>query len=202
MSLWRGAEPLILASASASRQLLLQNAGLTFQTVPAALDERLEQQRSGLTEPGAAAASLAAAKARHVARNFGGHWVLGADQTLSLGDVVFSKPKDRTEAFDQLKRLAGKRHELHSALAVVRNDDVVWQTVAIAHLRMRPLSDQVINGYLDAAGDKVTTSVGAYQVEGLGVHLFERIDGEHSTILGLPLLPLLDFLRRQGLLAF
>lgn len=201
MTLWRSDKPLLLASRSASRQMLLENAGIPFEAVPADIDEREIQQGSKLTRPGEVAELLAALKALHAANHFHLRWILGADQTLALGDTIFSKPAGRPEAFRQLKRLSGKTHELHSALAIVRHDDVVWRSVTVARLTMRALSDEAINKYLDEAGDKVTTSVGAYQLEGLGVHLFEKIEGDHFTILGLPLLPLLDFLRSQGLLA-
>ena len=202
MNLWRGARPLVLASRSPSRQQLLQNAGIGCRVVPADLDERLIQQQSGLSRPGPIAALLASAKALHVAKDVGGDWILGADQTLALGEDVFAKPEGRADAESQLMRLAGRTHELHSALAVVRNGETIWETVVVARLAMRALSEHEIAGYLNAAGDKVMTTVGAYQLEGLGAHLFERIDGDHFTILGLPLLPLLDFLRRQSLLAF
>jgi nucleoside triphosphate pyrophosphatase len=201
MTLWRGDKPLVLASRSPSRQQLLKNAGIDFQVAPADLDERAVQDQSGLSKPGLVAVLLASSKAAHGVKNFPGHFVLGADQTLALDDSLFSKPSGRVEAGQQLKRLSGRTHELHSALALARDGDMVWQTVTSARLTMRTLSDAAIATYLDAAGDKVTTSVGAYQVEGLGIHLFERIEGDHFTILGLPLLPLLDFLRRQGLLA-
>src|SRR5262249_54279327 len=163
--------------------------------------ERELQRRSGLTRPGEVATLLAEAKALRVAMGLRDRWVLGADQTLSLGNETFSKPEGRKDASAQLKRLAGKTHELHSALALVDRGNLVWRSVTVARLTMRALSDAQIEKYLDEAGDKVTSSVGAYQFEGLGVHLFEAIDGDHFTILGLPLLPLLDFLRSQGLLA-
>ena len=201
MSLWRSDKPLLLASRSASRQMLLRNAGIPFEAVPADIDEREIERGAELKTPGEIAELLATLKAVHVANHFHLRWILGADQTLSLGDKIFSKPAGRADAFKQLKQLAGKTHELHSALAMVRHEDVVWRSVSVARLTMRALSDAQIEKYLDAAGDKVTTSVGAYQLEGLGVHLFEQIDGDHFTILGLPLLPLLDFLRSQGLLA-
>jgi septum formation protein len=201
MTLWRGERPLVLASRSASRQLLLRNAGIDFRIAPADLDERLIEERSTLTRPSAVAALLACSKALHVAKDFGSDWIVGADQTLALGGGIFAKPSSRAEAAGQLKRLAGQTHALHSALAVVHAGDVVWETVTEARLKMRALSDEAIEAYLDAAGDAVTATVGAYQLEGLGVHLFERVEGDHFTILGLPLLPLLDFLRRQSLLA-
>jgi len=201
MTLWSGDKPLVLASRSPARQQLLRNAGIDFQAAPADLDERAIQDQAGVTKPGLVAVLLANSKAAHVAKQFPGHLVLGADQTLALDDSLFAKPAGRAEAGQQLKRLSGRTHELHSALALVRDGDLVWETVTSARLTMRTLSDAAIANYLDAAGDKVTTSVGAYQIEGLGIHLFERIDGDHFTILGLPLLPLLDFLRRQGLLA-
>jgi septum formation protein len=201
MTLWRSDKPLLLASRSPSRQMLLREAGIPFEAVPANIDEREIEREARLSKPGEIAALLAEVKALEIADHFHMRWILGADQTLSLGDEVFSKPTGRAEAFRQLKQLAGKTHELHSALAMVRHEDVVWRSVTAARLKMRALSDDTINKYLDEAGDKVTSSVGAYQLEGLGVHLFEKIDGDHFTILGLPLLPLLDFLRGQGLLA-
>jgi len=202
MTLWRGEQPLILASQSASRQMLLGNAGIAFEAIPAAVDERATQERSGLTLPREIAALLARAKALEVARRHPGRFVIGADQTLALGERLFNKPAGRDQAAQQLRALAGRTHELHSAVAVARDGDVLFEDVSVARLAMRALSDAAISVYLDAAGAKVTTSVGAYQLEGLGIHLFERIDGDHFTILGLPLLPLLGFLRRQGLLAF
>ncbi|WP_315838585.1 Maf family protein [Bradyrhizobium prioriisuperbiae] len=201
MTLWRGATPLILASQSRSRQILLQNAGLDFEAIPADIDERVIQQSSGLTAPGDIAQVLASEKAAAVARHHPGRLVIGADQTLALGERLFNKPAGRAGAFDQLQALAGHMHELHSAIAVVRDNTVLFAHVSVARMTMRPLSEAQISAYLDAAGDVVTTSVGAYQLEKLGVHLFSRIEGDHFTILGLPLLPLLDFLRNQGLLA-
>jgi septum formation protein len=201
MTLWRSDEPLLLASRSNSRQMLLREAGIPFEAVPADIDERGIQKASGLIDPGTIARTLAALKAEHVAEHFHMRWILGADQTLSLGGKLFSKPAGRKDAFKQLRQLAGKTHELHSGLAIVRHEDVVWHSVSVARLTMRPLTDAQIEKYLDEAGDKVTASVGAYQLERLGVHLFDKVEGDHFTILGLPLLPLLDFLRSQGLLA-
>jgi septum formation protein len=202
MTLWRGDKPLILASQSQSRQALLHNAGLDFEAVPSAIDERVIQQQSGLAAPDRIAALLAREKALDVARRQPGGFVVGADQTLALGERLFNKPTGRDQAAQQLRALAGVSHVLHSAVAVVRDGDVLFEHVALARLTMRTLSDEEISAYLDAAGAKVTTSVGAYQLESLGIHLFEQIDGDHFTILGLPLLPLLGFLRQQGLLAF
>jgi septum formation protein len=119
---------------------------------------------------------------------------------LALGDRLFSKPTGRVEAAEQLRALAGKIHELHSAVAVVHDGKILFETTVIARMSMRQLSGSEIRSYLDEAGDAVTSSVGAYQLEGLGVHLFERIEGDHFTILGLPLLQLLAFLRRERLL--
>ena len=130
-----------------------------------------------------------------------GRVVVGADQTLALKERMFSKPAGRTQASEQLRALAGATHELHSAIAIVRNSEILFEHVAVARMTMRKLSNEAIERYLDAAGAAVTTSVGAYQLEGLGVHLFERIEGDHFTILGLPLLPLLDALRKQALVA-
>ena len=129
-----------------------------------------------------------------------GRYVIGADQTLALGNRLFSKPSGRTQAAEQLRALAGNTHELYSAVAVVREGKILFSEVAVARMSMRALKGAEIEAYLDQAGDAVTSSVGAYQLEGLGVHLFERIAGDHFTVLGLPLLPLLAFLRSERLL--
>jgi septum formation protein len=200
MTLWRGSDPLILASQSRARQALLANAGLQFETLPADIDERALQQGSKLSAPGEIAGLLACEKARWVSARKAGHYVIGADQTLALGNRLFNKPDGRAAAAEQLRTLSGQTHDLHSAIAVVRDGKLVFETVAIARMSMRPLSGHDIRTYLDEAGEAVTSSVGAYQLEGLGVHLFERIEGDHFTILGLPLLPLLAFFRRERLI--
>ena len=200
MTLWRGTNPLILASQSRARQLLLANAGIAFEAVPAVLDERSVQERSGLSAPDEIAGLLAREKALAVASQRSDRLVVGADQTLALGHRLFSKPGDSTQAAEQLRALAGQTHELHSAVAVARGHKILFQAASIARMTMRPLSADEIRGYLDEAGDAATSSVGAYQLEKLGVHLFERIEGDHFTILGLPLLPLLAFFRGEGLL--
>ncbi len=201
MTLWLGSQPPILASQSRARRTLLGNAGLACEAIPAAIDERAIQNASGLTSPGAIAVHLAQAKALDVSLRHAGRLVIGADQTLALGDRLFSKPSGRAEAAEQLRALSGQVHHLHSAVTVVRDGETLFAETAVARMTMRPLAGEAIRVYLDAAGDGVLSSVGAYQLEGLGVHLFEAIDGDHFTILGLPLLPLLAFLRRQKLLA-
>ena len=158
------------------------------------------QKNSGLTLPGEIAGLLAREKALFVSSKNPGRTVIGADQTLALGERLFSKPSGRAQAAEQLRLLAGNSHALHSAVAVARDGKIVFADVSVATLTMRKLSDSEIEAYLDAAGEAVTSSVGAYQLEGLGVHLFERIEGDHFTILGLPLLPLLAFLRSERLL--
>jgi septum formation protein len=200
MTLWRGKDQLILASQSRARQMLLTNAGIAFEAVPADIDERAVQQASGLTAPSDIAALLAREKALWVSSRQVSKYVIGADQTLALGDRLFSKPAGRAQAAEQLRALAGRAHELHSAIAVARDGKILFAEIAIARMTMRPLDEAGIDAYLDAAGEAVTSSVGTYQLEGLGVHLFERIEGDHFTILGLPLLPLLAFLRSEQLL--
>jgi septum formation protein len=200
MTIWRGKQPLILASQSIARQGLLASAGIAFEAITADIDERGLQQSSGLTSPDEIAALLARAKALFVSSSHPGRFVIGADQTLALGERLFSKPSGRAQAAEQLRALAGRTHELHSAIAVACDAGILFADVSIARMTMRPLDDAAISAYLDAAGDAVTTSVGAYQLEGFGVHLFERIEGDHFTILGLPLLPLLEFLRCRQLL--
>jgi nucleoside triphosphate pyrophosphatase len=202
MTLWQGKTPLILASQSRARQALLANAGLEFEVMAAEIDERAVQQASDLSAPSDIAGLLAREKALWVSTRRPGRSVIGADQTLALGPRLLNKPAGRAQAADQLRDLAGRTHELHSAVAVARDGKVTFETVAVARMTMRPLSGAEIQAYLDAAGEAVTTSVGAYQLEGLGVHLFERVDGDHFTILGLPLLPLFAYLRSEGLVAF
>ena len=201
MSIWRGNDPLILASQSRARQMLLANAGMRFDAIPADIDERAVQRDSGLVAPGAVASLLAREKALDVSGLRPGRHVVGADQTLALGNRLFSKPSGRAEAAEQLRALAGGTHELHSAIAVACDGKLLFEDVSVARMTMRRLGTSEIDAYLDQAGEAVTTSVGAYQLEGLGVHLFERIEGDHFTILGLPLLPLLTFLRGEKLLA-
>jgi septum formation protein len=200
MTIWRGSQPLILASQSRARRMLLANAGLQCEAIPAEIDERAIQQQSGLQRPADVAALLALEKARAVAAIHPNRIVLGADQTLALGDRLFNKPAGRIEAAAQLRALSGKTHELHSAIALIGAGAAPYQGVSVARMTMRRLTDDGIEKYLDAAGAAVTTSVGAYQLEGLGVHLFERVEGDHFTILGLPLLLLLPVLRDQGLI--
>jgi septum formation protein len=200
MTLWRGKHPLILASQSRARQALLANAGINVEVVAAAIDERAVQRASSLSAPGDIAALLAREKAVSVSSRHAGRLVVGADQTLALGKRLFSKPVSRDHAAEQLRALAGRSHELHSAVAVARDDKILFADVASARMTMRRLSEAEIEAYLDEAGEAVTSSVGAYELEGLGVHLFERIDGDHFTILGLPLLQLLAYLRRERLL--
>ena len=201
MTLWRGPKTLVLASQSRARQMLLANAGIDFEIVPAEIDERTIQGTSKVSAPDGIAGLLAREKALWVSQRKPGHYVVGADQTLALGDRLFNKPGDRTAAAEQIRALSGQTHALHSAIAVAIDGGIVFETVAVARMTMRALGETDIAAYLDAAGEGVTHSVGAYQIEGLGIHLFERIEGDHFTILGLPLLPLIGFLRSQHLLA-
>jgi septum formation protein len=201
MSLWLAAQPLVLASRSVARRSLLEAAGIPIETSTVDLDERAIEAHSGDRSPSQVANLLAEKKACAAAAQWPGRIVIGADQTLALGTLRFNKPRDRASARDQLRTLAGRSHELHSAVAVACDRQVLFGTVQSARLTMRAMSDQFIESYLDTVGSQALTSVGSYQLEGLGIHLFERIEGDHFTILGLPLLPLLTFLRRFGLLA-
>ena len=198
---WCPTEPLILASGSRTRRDLLAGAGLPIKAVPAAIDERAVEAEAGALPPASLALHLARAKARAVAARHPGRVVLGADQVLECDGAVLHKPADRAAAAGHLARLQDRTHALHSAVALVHGtgEDGFVET---ARLTMRPLDDAAIDAYLELAGPAVTTSVGAYQLEALGIHLFARIEGDHSTILGLPLLPLLARLRAMGLLTF
>lgn len=190
---------LILASQSSARQALLRGAKVEFETLPADIDEREIEQASRLSDAPAVAALLAKEKALHVGRAHPDAYVIGADQTLALGPRIFAKAEDRARARAQLKSLCGHTHELHSAVVVAKSDQILFQSVSTARMTMRSLNDAQVEAYLDLAGEAVTASVGGYQLEGAGVHLFERIEGDYFTILGLPLLPLLGFLRGLGL---
>lgn len=201
MTVWRGEKPLILASQSRARRMVLENAGLGVEAIPADIDERAVAAAAGFSDPAGIARELARAKAMAVAKHHADACVIGADQTLALGAQQFHKPAGRGEAAAQLKTLAGRTHALHSAVCVVDRNVIVFDHVASAYMTMRAMDDRAIEAYLGLAGDAVTTSVGAYQLEALGVHLFDKVDGDHFTILGLPLLPLLDFFRSEGLLA-
>ena len=201
MPLWLAAAPLVLASRSAVRRTLLEAAGVVIEVCPADVDERGLEAGAPLQAPVAIAAMLAREKALVVDRIKPGRLILGADQTLSLDGERFAKPADRAAARAQLRALSGRTHELYSAIAFVRDATVLFEYVGVARLTMRAFSDRFLDAYLDAVGDAATASVGAYQIEGLGVQLFERIDGDYFTVLGLPLTQALEFLRRQGCLA-
>ena len=201
MTLWIARKPLVLASKSPSRRRVLENAGISVDIHPADIDERAVEAAAGPSGPGEAAQLLARAKALAVSAALPGRLVLGADQTLALGQKRFSKPAGRAGAQAQLQELSGHAHELHSAFALARDGAILFEHCGVARLTMRSLSAAAIEHYLDAAGEAVSLSVGAYQIEGVGIQLFERIEGDYFTILGLPLLPLLDWLRRNGFVA-
>jgi septum formation protein len=195
------ATTVILASQSVARQQLLRNAQIDFEILPADIDERGLQNSSGLKDASKIADLLAQEKARHVSKLCAGRFVIGADQTMALGSRIFSKPVDRAAAEQQLRSLSGNTHHLHSAVAVAKDGEVLFTHIGTAQMTMRTLSNDHIARYLDLAGAAVTKSVGGYQLEDVGVHLFERIEGDYFTILGLPLLPLLGFLRSTKLTA-
>jgi septum formation protein len=201
--LWLAKTPLVLASKSTARQALLRAAGIPFDIIAAAIDERAVE--APLRAKGAAgtaiAAHLARAKARAVSAHAPTRLVVGADQVLALGSEIFTKPESRAAAKAQLAKLSGRVHALQSAVCVARDGSVLFEAISTARMTCRVLSPEFIECYIAAAGDAVLTSVGAYQAEGLGVHLFEEINGDQPTILGLPLLPLLAFLREEGSLA-
>lgn len=199
-SLWRNDAPLILASKSAGRRQVLAQAGVPFEARPADVDERAIEAGLGDVGPDAVAAALARAKALAVSKEAPGRLVLGADQVASCGERMFGKPETLEKAAELLRFLSARRHRLHSALALARDDAILFETVAHADLTMRALSDDFIDAYLDEMGETALTSAGAYQVEGLGAHLFESVSGDHWTIMGLPVLPLFDALRRFGAL--
>jgi septum formation protein len=194
---------LVLASASRARRHILEAAGLEIAVDPAELDERAIKtrcRRDGLG-PGGSAAALAEAKAALVTLRHPGAMVIGADQMLDCGGEWLDKPRDPAEARRQLILLRGRSHTLHAAVTVARDGNVLWQHVEPARLAMRRFSDPFLDTYLAAMGARICETVGGYQLEGLGAQLFDRIEGDHFAILGLPLLPLLSFLREQGAIA-
>jgi septum formation protein len=179
---------------------MLVSAGVDLEAVPSEIDERAVEaplQDSGVS-PEDVAVILAEAKALEVSERRPGALVLGCDQTLSLGDEVFHKPADMEGARRHLLALSGKTHQLNSAAVLVRNGEVLWRHVGIANLTMRKLEPAFIGRHLARVGDKALSSVGAYQIEGEGIQLFEKVEGDYFTIVGLPLLPLLSELRRLG----
>ncbi len=196
-------EPVVLASGSVTRARLLRDAGVEILVDRPVVDED-EVKRSfradGAT-PDEAAEALADLKARRIAPRHPGRLVLAADQMLECEGAWLDKPADREAAAAQLGRLAGRTHRLISAAVVHLDGQRIWHRVDAARMTMRPLGPAFLRAYLDGAGDAVLGSVGAYQVEGLGAQLFTRIEGDHFTIQGLPLLPLLGFLRQRGVLA-
>ncbi len=197
---WLGQDPLVLASASKIRSQILASAGIPHDIVPASVDERnLENSAQGQEGP-AIALMLAQAKAESVSAQKPGRMVLGADQTLTIASQIFHKPGCRANARRQLLSLKGQAHRLNSALALVQGGTLLFATVISATLTMRNFSEAFLDNYLNAAGPDIFSSVGCYHIEGIGIHLFDKIDGDQFTIMGLPLIPLLDHFRNLGLI--
>lgn len=204
MSATANVQEIVLASTSRARRELLAAAGVAFTVEAADVDEPAVRAKLGSgrrVEPRHVAEVLAAAKAEDVGGKRPGSLVIGADQVLALGDELLSKAPTLEAARTTLRKLRGRTHELHSAVAFAQKGKVAWAHVATARLTMRDFSDAFLDDYLKRAGDSVGQSVGAYELEGLGVQLFERIEGDYFTILGLPLLPVLAELRARGILA-
>jgi septum formation protein len=198
------APKVVLASASASRRALLENAGVPLAAAEAAAVDEAEV-KAALKGEGAeafqVAETLGEMKAQKIARKHPGALVVGADQMLECEGAWFDKPADLDQAAAHLRAFSGKRHTLWSSVCLVRDGQRIWHHNEPAHLTVRPLSDDFIAGYLEAVGEDALKSVGAYQLEGRGAQLFSRVEGDYFTILGLPLLPLLEMLRAHGVLA-
>ena len=195
-------DKLVLASKSPFRSALLKNTGIEFSTASADIDERAVEAplyKTGAT-PEEVAQVLAEAKALDVSEKNPGAVVIGCDQTLSLGDEIFHKPADMEAARRQLLKFSGKTHQLNSAVVLVKDGKTLWRHVSIARMTMRDLDPGFVGRYLGRVGDVALSSVGAYQVEGPGIQLFDKIEGDYFTIVGLPLLPLLAELRKEKLI--
>lgn len=195
----------ILASQSRARREMLAAAGLSFEAVASGVDERAARaamaSKAELIDAASLAQHLAGVKAEAVSKDQADALVIGGDQVLALGSEVFEKPADLEAARKSLMRLRGREHALHSAVVLAEKGRVVWRHVQSARLVMRPFSEGFLDSYLAAAGPRVLSVVGAYELEGLGVQLFERIEGDYFTILGMPLLALVEELRRREVLA-
>lgn len=193
-------ETIVLASASASRRAMLEAAGVAFEVVPAAIDERALEAEMGEAEAEEIAQALAAAKAAAVSAHHRGRWVLGSDSLVEVAGCRFDKPASREEAAAHLRRFSGQTLTLHSAAALARDGRVDWVEGAFARLPVRPLGEGFIASYLDAEWPAVAACVGVFRIEGPGVQLFEGIFGDQFTVLGMPLLPVLAALRERGVL--
>lgn len=195
---------LILGSGSATRRKMLRNAGISFEVTAADVDEAILRDELTANDPQITpadiATALAAAKALAVSRRHPDGLVIGSDQVLDLDGEILTKPQDAAGVRTTLQKLSGKTHALHAAVALALGGTIVWSNLDTARLTMRPLSAQFIEGYVARVGEQVCQSVGAYQIEDLGIQLFQRIDGDHFTILGMPFLPLLSELRERGVI--
>ena len=194
----RPPEPPILASASAVRARLLASAGVPVEQVASGVDEAPLKASLGRLDHDSLALALAEAKAAAVAAARPGRLVLGADQLLVMGDRRFDKPQDLQQAAAHLAAFSGREHELVTAAVALRDGAVLWKRAERARLTVRSLTPEAIDAYLATVGPAALTSVGAYRLEGPGAQLFERVEGDFFTVLGLPLLPLLEFLRGEG----
>ena len=193
---------IILASKSASRRALLKNAGVAHDAISSDVDENIIKQQcaSEGMDLNTTCMRLAEAKAIEVSKSHADKYIIGADQILGLDGRAFDKPSSLEEAAVRIKEFSGKAHILHNGICVVKNEEVIWRHIEMPCLKMRALSDEQVETYIEKSGSKILSSVGAYMLEDLGIQLFEKIEGDYFSILGLPLLPLLEFLRGEGLL--
>jgi septum formation protein len=193
---------LILASASSGRADVLRGAAVTFRQVPASVDERALEarmlQQAESIDGARLATALAIEKAAAVSRLHPKAIVIGADQVMECDGVIFHKPADRAAARIQLQQLRGRTHRLHSGIAIARGGEAQWRHVDQARLTMRPFSDAFLDSYIESEAETLLASVGSYRIEGRGIQLFSQVEGSHFTIIGLPLLPLLGYLRNSG----
>lgn len=187
---------IILASQSKARKSMLHNAGIYFTAMPADLDENSFHEQE--SDPIKLSLLLATEKALHVSQKRAEHFIIGSDQVLEMNGKIYSKAQSKKEAIERLKEFSGKTHFLHSSVSIVKNSKIIFQRSDSAALTMKKLSDEKINHYADVVGDVLTSCVGCYAIEGLGINLFEDIKGDFFTIMGMPLLPLLNALEEEG----
>lgn len=192
---------LVLASQSKARIAMLKNAGIDFETIPVGLDEEEIIKKADNQNPEDISLLLAKEKALHVSNKYPEHYIIGSDQVLSMKNKIYSKAKNKDEALERLMQFQGQEHQLNASVVVAQAGEILWSQTDTATLKMRALSSRDIENYAEIAGDDLTSCVGCYAIEGAGIRLFEKIQGDNFTIRGMPLLPLMNYMIQEGIIA-